>query len=507
MIKIFNFFDAGVILDNIIKQGAENQITDEQFIVKEINRFKNSLKRRDMFAGVKYYKGEHEILQHRRMMIGTDGRLEEVDNLPNEHIVDNQYRKMVLQKNNYLLGQPFSIHCDNNQYTKLLQNNYFKKCFYSLLLKTGIDLYNCGIAWLYVYYDEQGQLAFKKIKPYEIIPGWKDADHTILEYAIHIYSIIEYVGKNDERVVDLVEVFDENGISYFELSKGGSLIPREPYHSNYFTVSDADGTVSEYNWLKIPLVPIKYNDEEIPLIKAVKSLQDGINIIESNFLNCMEEDVRNTILVLVNYDGTNLSEFRKNLATYGAVKVRSVDGVSGDLKTLQIEVNAENYKAILEIFKKAIIENAMGYDAKDDRLSGNPNEMNIQSMYSDIDLDANGVETSLQAAFEEMLWFINADLYNKGYGNFENETVDVIFNRDMLINESTVIDNCNKSVGILSDETIVANHPWVDNPQLEIERIKKQKETNMEQYQDAFVNNGNEPDDDNKKPNDTDDEQ
>lgn len=30
----------------------------------------------------------------------------------------------------------------------------------------------------------------------------------------------------------------------------------------------------------------------------------------------------------------------------------------------------------------------MGFDAKDDRLSGNPNQMNIQSMYSDIDTDA-----------------------------------------------------------------------------------------------------------------------
>lgn len=145
----------------------------------------------------------------------------------------------------------------------------------------------------------------------------------------------------------------------------------------------------------------------------------------------------------------------------------------------------------LEIFKKAIIENAMGYDAKDDRLSGNPNEMNIQSMYSDIDLDANGIETLTQSAFEELLWFINSDIYNKGLGDYENEIVDVIFDRDMLINESTVIDNCTKSVGILSDETIVANHPWIDNPQLELERIKKQKEANIEQYQNAFIQGDN----------------
>ena len=96
-----------------------------------------------------------------------------------------------------------------------------------------------------------------------------------------------------------------------------------------------------------------------------------------------------------NYDGTNLGEFRKNLATFGAVKVLYDGETKGGVETLEISVNAENYKAILEIFKKALIENGMGYDAKDDRLAGNPNQMNIQSMYSDIDLDANDMETEL----------------------------------------------------------------------------------------------------------------
>lgn len=483
---MFNFSDESAIMNNIIRQGAAERITDEQFIVREIDRFKLSRKRHDMITGIKYYKGKHDILYHKRTVIGEDGNLKEIDNLPNEKIVDNQYKKMVMQKNNYLLGQPFSIHCDNEEYVKLLQKDFFNKKFFSLMLKLGVDFLNCGISWLYATYDQDGKLSFKRLRPYEIIPGWKDADHTILEYAIHLYSIIKYEGTDDEKVIELVDVLDENGIYYFELSSDNKLIPIEPYHSNYFTIS-IDDNEQGYNWSRLPLIPLKYNDDEIPLINHVKSLQDGINTIESNFLNCMEEDVRNTILVLVNYDGENLGEFRKNLSTYGAVKVRTIDGSPGDLKTLQVEVNAENYKAILEIFKKAIIENAMGYDAKDDRLSGNPNEMNIQSMYSDIDLDANGVETLLQAAFEEILWFINAHLYNTGYGDFENELVDIIFNRDMLINESTVIDNCTKSIGILSDETIVANHPWVDDPQHELERLKKQKQESIEQYRGAFT--------------------
>lgn len=60
---------------------------------------------------------------------------------------------------------------------------------------------------------------------------------------------------------------------------------------------------------------------------------------------------------------------------------------SGGVESLGVTVTAANYQAVLELFKKALIENAGGYDAKEDRLSGNPNQINIQSM-SDIDLDA-----------------------------------------------------------------------------------------------------------------------
>ena len=112
--------------------------------------------------------------------------------------------------------------------------------------------------------------------------------------------------------------------------------------------------------------------------------------------------------------------------------------------------------------------------------------------------DANGMETEYQASFEELLWFINCHLYNTGIGDFENEEITVIFNRDMLMNESEIIDNVNKSTEVVSTETALANHPWVDDPQKELERIKKEKQENIEQYGNAFnpLNGGNTDDED-----------
>ena len=480
----FSFGSETSKINNIITEGANSRMTDKQFLEREIAKWKKSPKRKAMITGEKYYAGEHDILSRKRTVIGKDGLVQEVDNLPNNRIVDNQYKKMVSQKTNYLLGQPISFRADNITYGELLKQ-FFSKRFMRLMKNLCKDSLNEGIGWLFVYYNEHGEFTLKKFKAYEIIPGWKDVDHTLLDYAIRIYEVIAYEG-GQETTIEKVEVYDDAGIYYFVFNSEGHLVPDAPFFANYFTTTDDEGNDQGWNWSRIPLIPFKYNSEEIPLIKNVKSLQDGLNTILSNFQNNMEEDARNTILVLVNYDGEKLSEFRKNLATYGAVKVRTVDGAAGDLKTLQVEVNAENYKSIIEIFKKALIENAMGYDAKDDRLSGEPNQMNIQSMYSDIDLDANEMETEYQASFEELLWFINCHFANSGLGDFEGEEVEIIFNRDILINETEVIDNVNKSVGILSDETIVSQHPWVDDPQKELERKKAEKDAATAEYQNAF---------------------
>lgn len=312
------------------------------------------------------------------------------------------------------------------------------------------------------------------------------------------YVVQEYDDAEHAKDVVKVEVMHGGGVDCFIRTDDGVLEPDSFAYSGPYIITrqdDETGKVEGYNWERIPLVCFKSSHHEIPLLSKVKCLQDAYNNILSNFANQMEEDIHTTILVIKNYDGEDLGTFRRNLATYGAIKVRSYEGAEGGVDTLEISVNAENYKTLLALLKDAIIENARGYDAKDDRMSGDPNQMNIQSMYSDIDLDANGIEMEFQASMEELLWFINKHLANTGGRSFEGEDVTVIFDRDVLINETEVINNCKNSVGILSDETIVKMHPWVTDPEQELQRIKDEKEEAMQAdpYQAAFLANRNQP--------------
>lgn len=458
-------------INALIRKGNESIMRNEEFILNEIREFKSSKKRFDMLRGYSYFEGKQDIIKRKRLCIGENGEINEVNNIPNNRVVDNQYKKLVTQKVNYLLGKKITL--DGNRNFCRMLNSVFDNKFMSILKNICQDSINCGIGYMYIYYDDKGNLSFKKFNPWEIVPGWADDEHTKLDYVIRFYESIEYEGKN-KKIKNRVEVFDKNGIRRYEIADG-RLIPNEiKWKTPYFYYKN-----HSLSWTKIPIIPFKYN-EESSLLKNVKTLQDGLNLIISNFQNAMEEDPRNTILVLKNYDGENLGEFRKNLATYGVVKVRTIDGSDGNVNTLNIDVNSENYKSLIEIFKKAIIENGMGYDAKSDILKGSPNMMNILSMYTDIDIDSTGMENEYRQAMENIIEFVNLHFYNTGVGNYFNEEIKIVFNKNILINESELIDNCIKSLNILSNETVIAKHPWVEEVTKEIKRINKEKEKENE---------------------------
>jgi len=465
----------------LINKDAHNHLTDKQFLEKEIAHFMKSHKRQFMIAGEKYFCYGQDVLNKKRLIVGDGGQMFEDKQLPNNRFIDNQYAKMVNQKVNYIFSKPITFECNNEKYSKALRLIFDKK-FHRTFKNLAKDVYNCGIGWLYPYYDENGAFKFQIFKPYEVLPFWKDEAHTELDFAVRIYNKSGY--ESDRHTVwTYVEVYDTQGIHKFEW-KDETLVP--DYQTYYFDIPNESGELIPYTWGRVPLIPFKSDTYEISLLRKCKSLQDGINTIMSNFADGIQENANCSVLVLKNYDGENLGEFRRNLAQYKAVKVRTVDGGDGGIESLQIEVNTENYKTILSELKKALIKNCAGYDIDELKSSGSPNEMTIKSVYSDIDLDANEIETEFQASFEDLLYFVNAHLNNIRIGNFMNESVNVIFNRDMMVNESQVINDINASMNILSKKTLVAMHPYVTDVNKELEQIEEERSKEQEEYSKQF---------------------
>ena len=460
----------------LITVGANTAINEKEFFELEINRWRNSPERMLALTGDRYFNGDHDILHRERKVIGKEGKLETVDNLPNNRIVDNQYARVVKQKNNYLLSKPITFESKNTKYAEAL-TKVFNRQLLNKIKNGGIDALNGGLFWLYVYYDEKGELAFQKFKSHEILPFWKDADHTELDCAVRLYRVEVYDGLIP-RIQEKVEVFKKDGIDRYDFTSGKLVPDVDQPHGCYAYVGEEG-----FTWDRIPLIPFKCNAQEIPLIKRVKGLQDALNMMNSDLLNNMQEDNRNTILVIANYDGEDLSEFRRNLSVYGAVKVRKGDGLDGGVDTLRIEVNAQNYELVLRTIKKAIVENAMTFDAKDDRMGSNVNMMNLKSMYADIDLDADDTEAEFIVALDQLMFFVHSYLATKGIGNFEGEELRITFNRDFIVNESQVIQDM-VALGVrCPNELLVEQLPFINDVEQAMKLLEKEEK---EAYDQAF---------------------
>lgn len=437
-------------------------LSERDFIQREIQAFLQSKKYKMMITGREYYEGKQDILKKVRYVLDERGNRQPMIHAPNNRIVNNRFDDLVDQKASYLLAKPLEV--------KGIEGleDIFDYKWQRRLKYVCMDSLLGGVGYLYPYIDADGILAFKRLRPEQVIPFWADEEHEELDAFIYMYDVEIYNTNGSKETIKKVEFYKPDGVSYY-IYQGYSLKQdTEKEKQSYLTING-----KAYNWAQVPLIVFKANASEQPLIARVKTLQDALNMLISNYADCMEEDIRSTILVIKNYDGTDMSTFRQNLARYGAIKVKDVDGMHGGVDALRIEVNSSNYELLIKLLKDAIIENGRGFDAKDDRMSNNPNQMNIHSMYSDIELDANAMELEFQAALLTMMKFVKAYTGIKGR-TIEND-VTFIFNRDLPMNEADVINNCRNSVGLLSTETIIANHPWTKDTEEEIAKLKAEQ--------------------------------
>lgn len=437
-------------------------LSERDFIQREIQAFLQSKKYKMMITGREYYEGKQDILKKVRYVLDERGNRQPMIHAPNNRIVNNRFDDLVDQKASYLLAKPLEV--------KGIEGleDIFDAKWQRRLKYVCMDSLLGGIGYMYPYIDADGTLAFKRLRPEQVIPFWADEEHEELDAFIYMYDVEIYNANGSKETIKKVEFYKPDGVSYY-IYQGYSLKQdTEKEKQSYLTING-----KAYNWARVPLIVFKANASEQPLIARVKTLQDALNMLISNYADCMEEDIRSTILVIKNYDGTDMSTFRQNLARYGAIKVKDVDDMHGGVDALRIEVNSSNYELLIKLLKDAIIENGRGFDAKDDRMSNNPNQMNIHSMYSDIELDANSMELEFQAALLTMMEFVNAYTGIKGR-TIEND-VTFIFNRDLPMNEADVINNCRNSVGLLSTETIIANHPWTQDTEEELAKLKAEQ--------------------------------
>ena len=459
----------------------------KDFLEANISEWLCSPEFKMMAEAEKYYLNDNpEIMQRERKVIGKNGEMVSAPYLSNNKLPHSFMRKLTKQKIGYLLSKPFSLTSENEAFQEALAE-YIDKVFYRLIKNAGKDAVVGGKSWLQPYYSDEGKLKFKRIPSREILPFWSDVDHTELEAALRIYAVEVYSGPEKE-IVQHVKFFTKEKIYNFIRDEDG-LRPNmdAPFEYNFQVQSQGEPTINPETgaeeipmieqgvmWDRIPLVCIKYNSEEQSLLKFIKPLIDDYDMRTSDMAN-MLEDEPDKIKVVRDYDGTDKGEFVYNLARYRTLFLRG----TGDVSTLDTSISGDSLELHLTRTRRDIFEFGGGVDTQNKDL-GNASGVALKFVYSDLDSDCQDFGAEIAVAIEQLMWFIKQDLRLKTGQDFEDADIDIIFNTDITINESETIANIKNSVGIISNKTLLEQHPYVSNVTKEETQLEKEQQKQLE---------------------------
>lgn len=442
-----------------MKLAFEKSTIDEERIEKLIVEHKNSKAVEWMRIGDRYYSVDNDILTK------SDIKKTYQANTKLAHAV---YKNIIDEKIGYLFSKDSSIHAETDSTTDVIVGNLGSDFNYDLE-SLGLEASNKGIAWLHPYINEKGEFKLFVANSEQIIPGWTDSTHTGLNYVIRYYDTKVYRFNRYETVTD-VEFWTKDEVTYYRL-ENGKLI--NPIKKGHFKLNGIDT-----GWGVVPWIAFKNNRKELPDIKFVKSLVDNYDLSRSEVSNYIQE-VKNLIFVLKGYSGDSLDEFLEYIYQKRAVILD--DDEHSDVTTLNPQMDINAAKEHFEQLKRDILESGQAVDKNLDRFGAAPSGVALMFLFSSLELKANQFESEFARGFNKVVDFIYAFLEKTNKG-IKREKVEIVFNRDMIINETDIINNCNASRGLISNDTIMANHPWVRDVQDEKEKLEKEKSESGEVF-------------------------
>lgn len=329
---------------------------------------------------------------------------------------------------------------------------------------------NKGSEWLHVYINEDGKFKFIILPAEEIIPVYDTSLQENLE-AILRYYLVNVNGKDRVRVEwwtrETVTFYIEQDSGEFELDDTEN--PNPDYHFYYNDIG--------YGWTKVPFIEFPNNQERNSDLKFYKELIDEYDLNISDLANNLAE-VQEIITILKGYEGTDLAEFKENLRYYKAIKVSGEQGSGVDKLEFNIPIEAK--KELLDRLEENIFLFGQGVNMKTDKFGNSPSGVALKFLYSLLDLKASVMERKFRKSVKRLLWFTTEYINIVDRKKYESTEVQVTFRKTMITNDKENVEIAKESKGIISDQTIVANHPWVEDVTEELDRLKKQEEVQDE---------------------------
>lgn len=494
-------------------------------LIKElITQFNRSDLKKKMLEGERYFRNQNDILKKDLKSYtiydqNTGNKIKKTnDNKSDEHIPHGFYNKHVNQKKNYVCGKPITItynmpvNKDKKENIKNVENKITNMVWNTLgfhfekLIKNRLkEASNKGRSWLHPDYIE-GKFTLKKFPSQECIPIYDNETQTYLIGFIHFYTIQDLTKDKPENRI-YVEYWDKQEVRYYiETKVGDTTIFLEDvtrpkpechwYREIYDNTLNNLKKIEKHSWGRVPFIEIENNEEKTTDLEPIKPLIDAYDLINSGFVNTIE-DLKEIIWLINGYGAEDLLALIENLKINGVARTNDT---AGKIEAKLLPIPYEARQVLLKGLKELIYEFGRAVDTSNKDLIGQaPSGVALEFLYTDLDMKADDSIGGLTNAIYEILWYVLEDLKMQGKipDTINEFDFKIEFNKSRIFNETEKVNTLNNDT-ILSTKSKLEKHPYCDDVDIELQRIKEEKEENMKMQSRIFNTSGGFDDSHNK---------
>lgn len=390
-----------------------------------------------------YYAGQHAILSKEYKDTTK----------PCNRIVTNYCKIIADTYAGYIVGKPVTYTSNNDISAIQDAINYNDDNSENISWVTNALVY--GRAYELQWIDKFSKVRYAQVSPLSAFAVYDNSLDCELLHFVRWYK----ADNLDDNDIYCLEVYDATSITIYRMAGfNGSLeITDEVPH--FFK--------------DVPVSVFTLNDAEESIFNNIMSLNDAYNELQSSEIDDFQAWV-DAYLTLSGVDATadEIASMKEN-----RVLVLPADASANWLVKNASDTQIVN---ILENLKKNIFKVAAAPDMADENFLAQSGTALAYKLVGFENI-ASGIVARFTKAIQRRIELISNILKLKAEEAVWRD-ININFVRNLPVNTTEIIQVVNTLKGIVSDKTLLAQLPFIDDIESEIEAVEAQKQRNMELY-------------------------
>lgn len=386
----------------------------------------------------------------------NDRKFPDVTKINNK--ISNDYRGEIIESvTGYLFGRPISYQINQEAYGETLGNSLNETLDRWEMLNDLPDLDNetgkmasiCGYGARLLYVDKQGLERAVNIDPWETLFITEDGTNET-EVAVRHYTV-----NDGDDTVTKVEVYDNKTVTYYIEVDGG--LKKDPAEE-----------VNPQNHLfdYVPLIKFSNNDEELGDFEKVEPLIDAYDRLVSDAQNELEE-FRQAYMAFIGAEPTpEVMQSARQTGGFGMPEGTDIKFITKTIDTEFIETQKKTLND--NIYKFSHTVNMADEEFSGGQQSGESRKWKLLALEN----KAINKERKFTRGLREQFKVLFSAWEKKGI-KIDYLDTDITFTRNTPIDMAYYATIIKDLKGLISDETLYSNIPFIDDAYAEINRIEE----------------------------------